>query len=308
MKVKILPLMFALIFSGSLFAADSSEGSLDEVLASRGEGKLTHLEFDARMHRIPEEDRSAFIRDPSRLERVIADLLLQKQLAAAATAAGFSDNAIVRARMKLASEAELATAWLDEYVRSQPDADFEALAREQYLIAPEQFKSPLSIDVSHILISVEKRGKEEALALAQDISAKLNSDPTRFDEFVMAYSDDPSAAANNGQFKGVKKGDMVKPFETTAFALTPGAISEPVLTQYGYHVIRADQVNEPAQLAFDVVKGKLIEAQKASHERRLKTHYIEEFTTLDTNLTEDALRTMLLRYFEESELTASETP
>ena len=59
----------------------------------------------------------------------------------------------------------------------------------------------------------------EAKALAETILAKLNDDPSAFDDLVSEYSEDPSAPYNRGKFPNVRKGTMVKPFETAAFAL-----------------------------------------------------------------------------------------
>ena len=55
---------------------------------------------------------------------------------------------------------------------------------------------------------------------------------------AILYSDDPGSAANGGVYNGVKKGQFVKPFEAAAFNLEEGEISDPVQTEYGYHIIQ----------------------------------------------------------------------
>jgi peptidyl-prolyl cis-trans isomerase SurA len=52
------------------------------------------------------------------------------------------------------------------------------------------------------------------------------------------YSEDPSSAANGGQFDNIKKGVMVPEFEKVAFSLKPGEISEVFETQFGFHFIQ----------------------------------------------------------------------
>jgi len=59
-------------------------------------------------------------------------------------------------------------------------------------------------------------------------------------------------------------GDMVKPFEEAAFALEPGEISEPVKTDYGYHVIRLDAYYEPTMMTFEEVKPQLVALERKS--------------------------------------------
>jgi peptidyl-prolyl cis-trans isomerase C len=109
-------------------------------------------------------------------------------------------------------------------------------------------------------------------------------------------------ATNRGKFSGVKAGDMVKRFETVAFALETGQISDPVRTQYGFHIIRLDARHEPRQLDFDTVKTQLMEQQRDQHRERVRVDYIEQLSTLETQMSEADLRKALGRYFNESEL------
>ncbi len=128
-------------------------------------------------------------------------------------------------------------------------------------------KSSPRVDVSHILISTNERSDQEAKDLADTIYSKLIKDPSQFDQFVVEYSEDPSAPSNKGKFKNVKKGDMVENFEVTAFALQQDEISEPVKTNFGYHIIRLDAKFQPKQMTFEEVKDQLIARERAKHDR-----------------------------------------
>lgn len=302
MKLQKLSLFCAVMLPWAAMAQEQLNSESADALASRGAAAVTHLEFDARMSLIPEADRAPFLRDAGRLEKVVAELLLQKQLAADARQAGFLNEDLVRTRMEMAATAELARAWLEHYINQQGDADYEALAREQYQLQPERFKSRPSIDVSHILISTDGRTVDEAEQIANDIRARLTEDPDAWDALVTEFSEDPSVADNRGKFSGVKAGDMVKRFETVAFALETGQISEPVRTQYGFHIIRLDAKHEPRQLDFDTVKARLMEQQRDQHRERIRVDYIEQLSTLETRMSEADLRKALGRYFKESEL------
>ena len=91
------------------------------------------------------------------------------------------------------------------------------------------------ITASHILISTDNRTDEEALELAEQVKGMLNS--TNFAEIASEYSEGPSAA-NGGELGSFGKGQMVAPFEDAAFDLEVGDVSEPVKTQFGYHIIK----------------------------------------------------------------------
>jgi parvulin-like peptidyl-prolyl isomerase len=77
----------------------------------------------------------------------------------------------------------------------------------------------------------------EALAKAQDIRKQILAGAD-FATLAKAESDDPSSAVKGGELGTFKHGQMVGPFDTAAFALPLGQVSEPVRTQFGYHIIK----------------------------------------------------------------------
>jgi len=80
---------------------------------------------------------------------------------------------------------------------------------------------------------------EWALTQANDIHQQL-SEGVDFAEMAEQYTMDPSGASTGGDLGWFGTGAMVAPFETAAFALEVGAISDPVQTQFGYHIIKLE--------------------------------------------------------------------
>ena len=87
---------------------------------------------------------------------------------------------------------------------------------------------------SHLLITLDNRTDEEALELINKI--KTEATPENFAELAKEYSEGPSSV-NGGSLGWFVKGQMVKEFEDVAFSLESGEISEPLKTQFGYHII-----------------------------------------------------------------------
>jgi peptidyl-prolyl cis-trans isomerase C len=77
----------------------------------------------------------------------------------------------------------------------------------------------------------------EALAKAQDIRSKLVAGAD-FATLAKAESDDTGSGTKGGDLGTFKRGQMVKPFDEAAFTLPVGQVSEPVRTDFGYHVIK----------------------------------------------------------------------
>lgn len=288
--------VFCLLFC-SIVAQASESLKESEILAERGKGTITQNEFTARADQVPADIRLATFRSAKRLQDVINTLLLRSQLAADARDAGFDKEQVVMDRMQLAATAELADAWTKHYVSSQPEANYEQLAREYYQLHKEEIQTSPKIDVSHILITSKDHTEDEALELATSLANRLEESPAEFDELVIEYSEDPSAASNKGKFKNIKKGDMVRAFEDAAFSLNEGEISKPVRSEYGYHIIRLDTYVAPEQMSFDEVKGKLVDMEREKHEQRIMQNYLAELTSLDVNMSEESLNDLVDRLY-----------
>ena len=293
----ILIILIFLVFPFTALAAEPDQDS--EILATRGKGVVTQGVFTARAEKIPSADRLMTLRDGNRLQDVINDLLLNSQLAAAAREAGFDKESLVQARMQLAAETELSAAWLQHYKETRPAADYEQMAREYHQVNKDKIVTSQKVDVSHILISTQERSPEDALARATSLREQLESDPSLFDEMITEYSEDPSAASNQGRFFAVKPGTMVKPFEDAAFTLDEGKISEPVRTEYGYHIIRLDAKIAPQQMSFEDVKERLIASQKKQHIDRILLNYLNGFAAHDVEMPQEALELLVDRLFGE---------
>lgn len=109
---------------------------------------------------------------------------------------------------------------------------------------------------------------EEALAKAQDLEKRLKAGED-FGKLAGAESDDTGSAINGGDLGTFGHGRMVPSFDEAAFKLKPGQISDPVKSQFGYHIIKLESLE---MKSFDDVKPEIEkklrpeEAQKAMAE------------------------------------------
>ena len=294
--MKNVRIMLVLTLGLSLTAAVSA----DEIFAIQGDQSLTRAELDAAFAEIPEVHRLPFIRDGARVDQLVQKLLRSRQIAAAARAEGFDQDPLVANRMKLAAENELAAAWMENVVANAPEADYLALAEEYYLANPEQFMTPELRDVSHILIGSETRSEEDALALIEEVKARLDENPAQFDALVEEFSEDPAKKSNAGRYPAMKRGEMVKPFEEAAYALQQdGEISVPVKTSYGYHLIRLNRVIPSAPIPFEEVREQLVEQSKKNYLAEYRERYIIDVTSEPIDIQEGAVEAMLKQYFGE---------
>jgi peptidyl-prolyl cis-trans isomerase C len=292
--------MAPLLAAQDLPLTEGDRSNPQTVFAYQGEAVLTQVALDGAFSRIPEEYRLAFIRDGAKVDKLVKNLLQAEVVARDAEQSGFSQEIEVQQRVLLAARKELAEAWLDELVKLAPAADYAAMAREDYQAHPEAYSSAATVDVTHILIGTDKRPHDEAEAIALELQARVEQDPALFDGLVQEYSDDPGKDENSGRYLQVKRGQMVKPFEDAAFTLrTVGEITAPVETEYGFHLIRLDQKNEPVLQPFERVKAEAMEKIKARYLADYRTRYLQKLLQDPIEFPEGSVEVMARRHFGE---------
>ena len=98
---------------------------------------------------------------------------------------------------------------------------------------------------SHILLSLnDERDEAAAIEEVQQIRERLLAGES-FAELAEQLSDDPGSAANGGDLGLAGKGVFVPPFENALWALQPGELSEPVVSEFGVHLIRLEAIEMP---------------------------------------------------------------
>ncbi|MEK6938122.1 MAG: STT3 domain-containing protein, partial [Nanoarchaeota archaeon] len=109
------------------------------------------------------------------------------------------------------------------------EVDYDCQQNNKVFFLPQE-----EVNAAHILIGFQKHSEEEAKKLIDDIAKNVTA--ANFAEYAQKYSEDGSAV-KGGDLGWFGKGMMVKPFEDAAFALTPGQVSAPIKSQFGYHII-----------------------------------------------------------------------
>ena len=136
------------------------------------------------------------------------------------------------------------------------------------------FQIPESVEASHILIQVsDEQTEEDALAKILDIKKEIDGG-LDFGEAAIQYSEGPSSSQKGylGQFG---RGQMVPEFEAVAFDQEIGTVSDPVLTQFGYHLILTSAKSPSETMSYDDSK-QYIESQMNQDARNNGTmEYIE---------------------------------
>ncbi len=128
----------------------------------------------------------------------------------------------------------------------------------------EDFVRPETVDVSQILVETEELARE----LRQTILARKAS----FEDAAREHSQGPEAGAG-GTLGAFVRGELPPSFDAAVFALKPGAISDVVSTDFGYHLFRVNARTEEEALSLDAVREAVrVELLRAKSEAAMKRY------------------------------------
>ncbi|HVH11348.1 MAG TPA: peptidylprolyl isomerase [Gemmatimonadales bacterium] len=133
----------------------------------------------------------------------------------------------------------------------------------------QQPKRPAAISFRQIVIvpKPDSVASARALQLAESLVVVLRAG-ANFAEVAKKYSADSASREQGGELGWFRRGVMVKQFEDVAFRLRPGAISDVVRTEYGFHVIQVERVQPAEILARHVLIQPTISAPQLARARR----------------------------------------
>ncbi|MEW6120632.1 MAG: peptidylprolyl isomerase [Pseudomonadota bacterium] len=180
--------------------------------------------------------------------RVRESLINLELLSRAAIDKGIDKQPNLAAAMDIRRKDMLAKAYLEDYVKSHPVADSEIAALyEKAKAEPAQTE----YRARHILVKTEAEAKK--------IIADLGKKKLKFDDLAKKLSKDPGSAKNGGALDWADRGAYVKEFSDAMAALKKGETTKtPVKTQFGYHIIRLDDVRTAELPPLDAVRGEIV--------------------------------------------------
>ncbi len=153
----------------------------------------------------------------------------------------------------LATSLKVSDAEIDKYLQDHPNSG----SNEQ-------------VDVSHILFTVPNGATAEQTAQvkvkAEQVLTQVRANPAKFAELAKQYSQDPGSAANGGDLGFFSKGVMAKPFESAAFSMKKGQISDLVQTQFGFHILKLNEIKGNDVASLRQAAQEQVQKQKAQQQ------------------------------------------
>lgn len=239
-----LILIFSFTFSA--YAADSVK-----VLARVGSEDITEAEVLEFIQPFGQQALMLYGTEQGR-KMILDDVISMRLFAVDAEKAGLDKTPEFQAQLANARRAMLAQHAMREIIKDIAVSDEEA--KKFYDDNAKMFTQPERVHARHILVSDDVTLKK----VQEELKAGKS-----FDAVAKQYSIDPGSAANGGDLGEFPRGVMVPEFEKAAFELkNPGDMSEPVKSQFGWHIIKLEEHIPESPMPFEQVKARIIQELK----------------------------------------------
>ncbi|MDU1954667.1 MAG: peptidylprolyl isomerase [Peptoniphilus lacydonensis] len=235
----------------------------DKILATVNGKEITGVDYNLFLDSLNPQIKQYFAGEDMNKE-IINELIYQALLYENAIAKGMDKDEEFLQVVEKTKESMLKNYALGKLLATVDVTEDEV--KKFYEENKEAFKEKESANASHILVSEEDKARE--------IYEKVK-DGEDFETLAKKNSTCPSKE-KGGDLGTFTRGQMVKEFEDAVFENEVGTVTEPVKTQFGYHIIKINEKNEGRDLEFDEVKDKIFSQLKRQKEQDLYNKKIEE--------------------------------
>lgn len=187
--------------------------------------------------------------DTPQLHQAVRDELVNREiLMQEAVREGIPARADVKAQVAVAQQTVVLRAMIEDYVTKNKPSDAEVKARYDELIKQAGGNE---YHLHHILVDNEQQAK--------DLIAKIKGG-AKFEDLAKQFSKDPGSGKNGGDLDWANPKTYVPEFAAAAEKLQKGQMTDtPVHTQFGWHIIRVDDIRAVKPPPLDQVKGQIVQ-------------------------------------------------
>lgn len=217
-------------------AATTVIATVGDKQITEGDLTLAAEDIGQQLQQVPPDQQRAFL---------LSVLIDMKVMAEAARQNGLDQSDAYKSRLTFLEDKALRREFFAEKIANAVTPDTVKAAYDKFVA---EFQPAEEVHARHILVATEEEAKQ--------VKADLDGGKP-FEVEAMEKTTDPSGKNNGGDLGFFQKGQMVPEFETAAFALQPGQVSEPVQSQFGWHIIKLEEKRQSAPPPFEQMQSQL---------------------------------------------------
>nr|WP_290444617.1 MULTISPECIES: peptidylprolyl isomerase [unclassified Pseudomonas] len=266
------PVAAARSASASLQASNDS----GPALASLGQQKVGSGELKALIAQLPEDARANLRGDRPALEAWIRARLAEKALYQQAEAQGWLQRPEIQAQTRAATEQIVLRDYLNSVSQVPDDYPSEAELKQAYEAGKAGLQLPVRYRLSQIFLRLENPRDDEALRKqAQALAKQAQAGDADFAALAREHSQDTGTAARGGDTGLQALAQLLPEVRGVVPRLKVGAVSEPVQSAAGYHIIKLVE-QQPARAAtLEEVAPRLRQLLRAQRQEQVAKAYVE---------------------------------
>lgn len=277
-----LPLLFTLAFALAGVAQ-----AQPVVVAKRGDAQVTMADIDVRMSEIPVDKREGFIDSPSRIDTMVGQLLLVKQLAVEARREHLENDPEYQTKLALAQERLLAEARMRQLANMPLPGDMKQTAKEIYLAKPERFETGEVTVVRHLIVKTE--------AEANALRARAEKGES-FEALVKEASLDRDTALKGGIIELGPNTQVLPEVAVAARRMKTAGQLDVINSKTGWVVMQFVERKPNRKLSFEEVQSLLVnEAGMKARDAQLKGH-LDALSNLPIEADQATVASLRTRY------------
>lgn len=238
-----------------------------QILASVAGMAITENDVNEAIYAMGQRGQS--LMNPQGKKMVLEQLINRKLLLAGAKRDLLEMDPAFKAQLAAMKEELLTKFAISKAIESVKISEDEM--KTYYEENSDKFVTGGTVVASHILVDTEEKAKE--------IRAEIEEGKISFADAAKAHSTCPSKE-QGGELGEFGHGQMVKEFEDAAFAMEIGALSEPVQTQFGWHLITVTDKKESQTLSYEEIKEQLREQLLAEKQQKAYVSKINQLKIL----------------------------
>ncbi len=266
----ITAFILVLVLSGLAYAAEAdTANNANKVVARVNSQDITENDLLEFVKPFGQQAMMLYGTEQGR-KMILDDVITMRLYALDGEAQKLDEAPEFRAQLATARNAMLAQAAMRKAIDGLIVSDDEA--KKFYDENPKLFVQQERVHARHILVS-----GDETLAKVQEALKSGKS----FDAVAKEYSIDPGSAVNGGDLGEFPRGVMVPEFEKAAFDLkNPGEVSEPVKTQFGWHIIKLEDRIPEMPSPFEEVKPRIVQELREQKTQQILQDRVKELEGL----------------------------
>ncbi len=264
----------------TLMAANEAPPAPGDVIAQRGTVRLTAGEIRDLVEHADPALKAQIAANPAMLAPLVRERVLQLGLAAEARAKGLDQRPEILQRMNDARDTVLVQTYLSTVIQIEPGFPSDADVASTYEANKARFLLPKQYNLSQIAILVPQGAAREAEEEARRKAAELRTLAMRpkadFADIARKNSQEKATAERGGAIGWVREDQLVPGIKEVIPGLADGAISEPLRTGSGWHVVKLTGTKAPAPAPLAEVREQIVGALRQARQQQAARAYIDE--------------------------------